>query len=134
MPKFQPGVSGNPRGRPPGIKNQAKLRAAIAKDLPDIIEALTAAAKGGDVQACKLLLDRVLPALKPTDTPVAVPVGEDLASSGRAVVEAVGAGRLAPEQGARMMQGIGALARIVETTELSERIERLEEKLTRETD
>lgn len=125
---FRKGQSGNPKGRPRGIVSQAKLRAAIEKDIPDILDVLTEQAKAGDVGACKLLLDRVLPALKPQDTPVCLPLGDDLAASGRAVLAAVGAGEATPEQGAKILQGFGALARVIETDELLKRVEALEKQ------
>jgi len=123
---FQKGTSGNPAGRPRGIVNQAKLRKAIANDLPDILSALVQKARDGDTAAAKLLLDRVLPSLKPQDEPVRLPLGDDLAASGRAVLAAVGGAAVTPEQGAKLLQGLGALARVVETDELAKRIEKLE--------
>ena len=71
---FVKGQSGNPQGRPKGIINQVELRQSIAKSVPDIIKALTEQATSGDVGGCKLLLDRVLPSLKPIDQPVSLPL------------------------------------------------------------
>ncbi len=127
MPQFQKGRSGNPRGRPRGVVNQAKLRAAIGTDIPDIITTVTEAAKAGDMTAARLLLDRVLPALKPQEQPVALPLGDDLSGAARAVLVALGAAQVSPEQGAKILQGIGTAARVVEVDELVKRIERLEQ-------
>jgi len=127
MAKFQPGQSGNPRGRPRGIQTQAKLRNAIAEDMPAIIEAVTEAAKGGDIQAAKLLLDRVLPALKPQDQAVSLPLSDGLAASGRSILAAVGQSGVTPEQGFKLLQGLSALSRVIETDELLRRIEALEQ-------
>lgn len=127
MARFEKGQSGNPKGRPPGIVNQAKLRESIAKDIPEILAAMVNAAKGGDTQAARLLLDRTLPAIKPTDTPIALPLaGADLGADGRAVVSAVGSGEVTPETASKLLQGLSSLARVVEVSELLERIERLE--------
>ena len=85
-------------------------------------------AKEGDAQAARLLLERVFPALKPTEQPVALslPAGEGITGQGRAIVLAVAAGTLAPGQGAQLLAGLGSLARIVEIDELEKRITLLE--------
>lgn len=72
MSKFEPGTSGNPQGRPKGTGQAARLRQAIAGDLDDIISALVKQAKGGDVSAAKLLLDKCVPSVKPVEAPVTV--------------------------------------------------------------
>jgi hypothetical protein len=61
---------------------------------------------------------------------VRVPLSDDLAESGRAVLAAVGAAKASPEQGAKLLQGLGALARVVETDELVKRIEKLEQSIS----
>jgi hypothetical protein len=62
---FKKGTSGNPAGRKPGtVTKVGKLRAGIEAHVPGILETLAELAKGGDVQAAKILLDRVLPALR----------------------------------------------------------------------
>ena len=124
------GVSGNPKGRPPGAGEVAKLRAAIAGQVPAILQSLTAAALAGDVQAARLLLERALPALKPAEQAQALHLPGDgtLTAQGRAVLAAVSAGELAPGQGAALLGAIGTLARVAEVDELARRIEALEGK------
>jgi hypothetical protein len=127
--KYKKGQSGNPAGRPKGTSKANKLRRAIANDLEHIISAMVAAAREGDVSAAKLLLDRVIPALKPMDIPVALPLGEGLAESGQVILSAIGAGRLTPDQGAKLLQGLGAAARVEEVAELKDRLESIERVL-----
>ena len=123
------GVSGNPKGRPPGAGEVAKLRAAIAGEVPAILQSLTAAALAGDVQAARLLLERTLPALKPAEQAQALHLPDGtLTTQGRAVLAAVAAGELAPGQGAALLGAIGTLARVAEVDELARRIEALEGK------
>jgi hypothetical protein len=83
-------------------------------------------ARGGDTQAAKVLLNRCLPALRPVDGPVTLPLGQTLTESGRAVLEAVSAGRVTPDQAAKLLGGIGTLARVVEVDELERRVTALE--------
>lgn len=125
--RWKAGESGNPRGRPPGAGEVAKLRASIAGYVPEIIGQLVEAAKGGDVQAARLLLERVLPPMKSTElaVPLALPDGS-LTEQGRAVLAAVSVGDLAPGQGAQLLAAIGGLARVIEIDELTDRIEKLE--------
>lgn len=126
-PGWRPGESGNPKGRPKGTGQVAKLREAIAEHVPAIIERLTAQALEGDVQAARLLLERTvapLKAMEPTQ-PLSLPDGT-LTAQGRAVLAAVAAGELAPGQGSALLSAIGALARVAELDELVRRIEALE--------
>ena len=119
---WKPGQSGNPKGRPPGTGEVAKMRAANTGNVPAILESLTTAALAGDVQAARLLLERALPPIKPVEQsqPLSLPDGT-LTDQGRAVLASVAAGELAPGQGA-----IGTLARVSEVDELARRIEALE--------
>ncbi len=126
--RWKAGESGNPSGRKPGTGEVAKLRESIAAHLPEIITQLVAKAREGDAQAARLLLERVLPSLKPIEQPVALslPTSEGLTAQGVAIVQAVAAGTLAPGQGAALLTGLGALARIKEIDELEKRITQLE--------
>ena len=126
---WKPGQSGNPKGRPPGTGEVAKMRAANTGNVPAILESLTTAALAGDVQAARLLLERALPPIKPVEQsqPLSLPDGT-LTEQGRAVLASVAAGELAPGQGAALLGAIGTLARVSEVDELARRIEALEGK------
>ena len=65
---FKPGRSGNPKGRPVGIRHAALMALdAIGTEAgKDILNTVIKAANGGDVHACRILLDRVWPAAKST--------------------------------------------------------------------
>lgn len=127
---FAKGQSGNPRGRPVGAGKVAKFRAAIEDEIPEVLGAMVKAAKLGDASAARLLIERAVPALRPVDLPVAlpaVPSSATIADQGRAIIESVAAGRITPDQATALLGSLAGLARLVETTELEERIRRLEE-------
>ncbi|WP_320415827.1 DUF5681 domain-containing protein [Methylomonas montana] len=56
-PKFKPGQSGNPAGRPKDKTPATLLRKSILGDMPDVLKKLVELAKGGDVAAAKVLID-----------------------------------------------------------------------------
>ena len=125
--RWAAGQSGNPKGRPPGAGEVAKLRAAIGEHVPEIINQLVTAAKGGDVGAARLLLERAIAPLKAAEAAQAIELqGDTLTQQGRAVLAAVAAGELAPGQGAQLLAAIGSMARVAEVDELAARIAALE--------
>ena len=128
--QWKPGQTGNPKGRPPGQSEITRLRASLAGDVPDILAGLVMAAKGGDVQAARLILERILPPVKAIEQAVELRLPEDgtLTAQGRAVLSAVAAGELAPGQGAALLNGISTLARVAELDELAGRIKVLEDR------
>jgi hypothetical protein len=125
---FQPGKSGNPKGRPKGIPNpQARLRQAIADDIPGILATLRQQALDGDVQAASLLLSRCLPPLRPETAEQAIPAtGCSLGERVEAVVSAAVAGQLPPNIASELMGVLAGQAKIFETIELERRIAALE--------
>ena len=124
---WKPGQSGNPNGRPAGTGEVGKLRAAIAKRVPDLLDAMLAKALDGDVGAARLLLERAIAPLKAIEQTqaLALPDGT-LTAQGRAVLRSVADGVLAPSQGAALLGAIGTLARVTELDELESRIAALE--------
>ena len=65
---WKQGESGNPRGRPrKSQKSMAQLRSQISEHLPDVIEVLANAAKDGDVQAARILVERCVPSMRALD-------------------------------------------------------------------
>ena len=128
--RFKPGQSGNPKGKPAGLGQVGKLRMAIAEHIPEIVEQLIEAAKGGDIQASRLLLERVCPPIKATEQAeqIDLPIEGTLVEKANAVLTAAATGSIAPGQASQMIAALGTIAKITETTDLMERIAKLEEK------
>ena len=125
--RFAPGNKASP-GRPPGRGAVAEMRDALAADLGGIIDTVRAKAMAGDMQAARIILDRLVPSLRPVEIPTAVsmPAGATLAGQAQAVIEAAANGSLAAGQAAQIVTALGGVAKIIETTELLKRIEVLE--------
>ena len=65
---WKQGQSGNPKGRPrKSQRSMAQLRSQISEHLPDVIEVLANAAKEGDVQAARVLVERCVPSMRALD-------------------------------------------------------------------
>ena len=126
--KFAKGNKASP-GRPPGRGVVAELRDKLAKDVDKVIDKVREQALAGDPQSIRILLDRVVPALRPVElpAPIAMPAG-DLTQQAQAVIQAAANGDLAPGQATQLLQGLGALAKIIEIDDLAKRIAALEEK------
>lgn len=124
---FQKGISGNPAGRPKGLvsKNQ-KLRDGLDKHVPGILNRLVELAMAGDVMSARLVLERTLPALKPVDVAAPAIGMASLEKAPNAVLEALAAGTLTPDQAASLGSVLASLVRVRESTELEERIRNLE--------
>lgn len=130
MARWEKGQTGNSKGRPKGVPNpQARLREAIGEHVPEIIDMLVQQAKGGDVGAARLLMERVLPPMKPQELPQAFTLPDGtLSVQARAVVASVASGELAVGAGSQLLTGLGTLAKIIESDELAARITALEAK------
>ena len=125
--RWKTGESGNPAGRKPGTGEVARIRAAIAKQVPDLLDAMMAKALDGDVGAARLLLERAIAPLKAMEPTLALTLPDGtLTDQGHAVLRFVADGVLAPSQGAALLGAIGTLARVTEIDELESRIAALE--------
>lgn len=125
--QWQKGMSGNPKGRPSGASKVAAIRAHLAEYMPELVEQLIEKAKGGDMGAARLLLERVLPPVKATEQTVTLdlPAGS-MTERANAILQAIADGVIPPTQGSQLIGAVGAVAKVVEVDELAKRIEALE--------
>lgn len=127
--KFKPGQSGNPAGRPKDKTPATLLRKSIADDMPEIVKTLVDLAKGGDVQAAKVLLDRICPPLRPQALPVNIETGATLPETGGNVVNATLSGNIAPDIGSMLIRALAEQGKLIELQEMADRLQRLEKLL-----
>ena len=126
-PKFKPGQSGNPAGRPKGKPLKAtELRKAISEAMPEIIQGLIDAAKLGDISAATVLLNRCVPALKPEALAVNLPVKETLTDQSSEIIKATMGGKIPADIGSQLLSALANQAKIIEIDDLIKRIEALE--------
>lgn len=123
-------AQGNP-GRPPGARH--KTTRAIEALLDGEAEGLTRKAVDmaleGDTTALRLCLERVAPVRK--DVPVSfdlprIETAPQAAEAAKAVLQAVSSGDITPNEGAAVMGLVEQFRRILEVTELDQRISALE--------
>ena len=126
---FKKGLpSPNPSGRPKGNATAQKLRELLAEDLEGIIHTLKSLAKSGDVSAIKLIMDKVVPSLRPVSEAIVINsiANDNTAEIGRLIIEATLRGELAPDVTSQLLAGLASQVRIEEYTLLEQRIAQLE--------
>lgn len=131
--RFAPGQSGNPAGRPAGARHKTTL--AIEALLEGQHEALTKKAVEkaleGDMVAMRLCLDRIAPPRRDAPISFALPAitsAADTVAASSALLSAVAAGDVTPDEGGRIMALLTAHKSLVEVGDLERRIEALEAK------
>jgi hypothetical protein len=125
---FEKGRSGNPNGRKRGTRNRATTLRAILDDAgADVVQKIVDLAKGGDLTACRMILDRLIPPLRAVEVeePVGA-TGDKLADLAESIVRESVAGRLSPEKARRLTAALSAVARVRMQEDLESRVEKLE--------
>ncbi|MCP4184069.1 MAG: hypothetical protein GY761_12255 [Hyphomicrobiales bacterium] len=129
--QFQPGVSGNPAGKPKGATHKV-TRASMAM-LDGELETLTRKcidmALDGDMAAMKLCMDRLVPPLKATLPSVMIDLegAETLEEMAKVFVKAAASGEISPDIAAHLVSAVTTAARIGNVTMEEERLEAFEQ-------
>jgi hypothetical protein len=129
--RFQKGVSGNPKGRPLGSRNQSILAAEklMENQAAAITQKCIDKALAGDATAIKLCLSRILPVKRERTIELDLPGLEGSQDALRAiatVLEAVGSGTITPSEGQAVASLLETHRRTFEVEELERRLEALE--------
>lgn len=132
--KWEPGQSGNPKGRPQGSRNKATILAQemLDSEVETLVRRCIDLALAGDQVALRLCLERLLPPRKDTPVKLALPAidgPKDLITAMAAVLAAVSEGELTPQEAAPLGQLLEAMRRSIEVNDLDGRLEALEERL-----
>ena len=133
-PGWKKGQSGNPRGRPKGSRNKATLLAiaAMEGELADVVKVVIDAAKGGDMAAARLVVDKLIPTTRERPLSIALPdvtSVDDCATAQAKVLAAVATGEILPGEGETLAGLIEHQRRSLETSDLAARMTALEEQL-----
>lgn len=130
---WKPGESGNPAGKQPGTRNRATMMVLSIMEggAKEITEAVIKAAKGGDLAAARLVLERLTPPMRERPISLALPditTAEGISAAQHAILQAVGAGELMPGEGDTLASILENRRKALETEELERRIAALEAK------
>ena len=128
--RFAPGNPGKPKGARHRVTRH--VESLMEGDAEAITGAVIRAAKGGDLTAARLVLDRIVPPRREPATPIDLPTIEaasDIPGGVAAILQAVAAGDLTPSEASRLSGLLVDVGRALETAELEQRLSRLEERL-----
>jgi len=123
---------GNP-GRPKGARHKTTILAEklMQDDAEDIVKKVVEAAKGGDLTAARLVLDRIAPARRDGPVRFELPKIETAAQASKAmgaILEAVAAGDITPGEAGEVGKIVEGFVKTLEANEFEARLRALEEK------
>jgi translation elongation factor EF-Tu-like GTPase len=129
---FTKGRSGNPAGKPRGARHRVTLLAEklMQDDTEAVVRSVVDAAKGGDMTAARLILDRIAPPRRGSPVSFNLPTIEtaaDISKALGAVMASVTCGELTPDEAIAISGLIETRRKVIETRELETRVIALEQ-------
>ena len=131
--QFKPGQSGNPAGRPKGALHKTTKAALelMEGEMEVVTRKCIDEAKGGNMVAMKLVLDRIVPQSRSRRIQLDLPPIETAADCLKAqgiITAAMAAGDLSPDEAETAANVVEMKRRAIETVEYEKRIEALEKE------
>ena len=131
MAAFEPGQSGNPAGRPKGVRSATALtmEALLEGEADAITRKAIELAKAGDTAMIRLCMDRLCPPRKDRFVTFELPKlnrAADAVQASAAMVEAVAKGDLTPSEAGELSKIVDAYTRALQATDFEERLAKLE--------
>jgi hypothetical protein len=137
--RFQPGQSGNPKGKRKGCKHRVTLLAEqlMADDAESVVRKVIEAAKSGDMLAARLILDRIAPVRRGRPVTFSLPndtrTADDVLNSLGAVVQSMSCGELTPEEASCVASVIEIKRRAIELAQTEALLAELEKEKEHQT-
>ncbi len=128
---FQKGESGNPAGRPRGIRDQRTLLAEqlLEGDTDAIVRKAIELAKAGDSTALRLCIERICPNLRQRPVMFELPPMQraaDAAAGMAAIAQGLAEGSVTPGEAADLAKVVQTFATTLDITDIEERLTRVE--------
>ena len=135
--RFQPGQSGNPKGRPKGSPNKSThaARAILESSAPQLLAKTIELALAGNATALKLCFDRIVPQQRAVHLARLAKLStktketESVLAAHNAVLEAVANGEITPHEGQSVSAIVDARRRSWESMEIEEQIADLQDSV-----
>jgi hypothetical protein len=128
---FKPGQSGNPAGRPKGVRGKAEIfaEALLEGETEEIIRAAVKAAKAGELGAIRLCLDRLVPRRRDRAVPFDLPPLHSAASALSALADiaaAVSRGDMTPAEADNVSRLLERYLSALQHVDVEQRLSKLE--------
>lgn len=132
--RFRKGKSGNPQGKPKGARHKASMMAEMLfeEEIETVCHQVINQAKEGNLQAAKIILDRLLPPKKDRPINFKLPIiqnAADALKAGRLICHAVGTGELTPVEAESLSKVVEIQAKNIELYDFGLRLETIEKHI-----
>lgn len=136
--RFKKGKSGNPRGKPKGARHKASLMAEMLFEsgIQMVCEQVLSQAQEGNLQAAKIILDRLLPPKKDRPINFKLPMinnAVDALEASRLICHAVGNGEITPLEGESLSKIVEIQAKNIDLFNFGVRLEAIEKHMNQKT-
>ena len=129
MAKFQPGQSGNPKGRP--RRSISDTWTYFNDNAPAVRAKLVEAALNGDMQACKFILERIIAPLRNNPVHFDLPKITSIDGARQAmslIIDGQTTGELTSDEADGLIKSVQSYIQLVEVSDIEARLKKIEER------
>jgi hypothetical protein len=132
--RFKKGKSGNPGGKPKGARHKASMMAEMLfeNEIAAVCHQVIDQAKEGNMQAAKIILDRLLPPRKDRPINFKLPFIQNTADAleaSRLICHAVGNGEITPLEGESLSKIVEIQAKNIDLFDFGTRLQAIEKHM-----